>query len=157
MVGTANGPGAYLRAMKRRNTLLATALLLGTAAMGQVVDTAQVYRTIDVKDPDAVYELPMLQEMPEFPGGMEALYRYLGENIHYPDLAVQEGAEGKVFVQFVIGKDGTIQDVQVIRGVRPDLDAEAMRGVQEMPAWSPGRLDGERVKVRFTLPVSFKL
>ncbi|HMN06086.1 MAG TPA: energy transducer TonB [Flavobacteriales bacterium] len=143
--------------MERRSTLLVAALLLCIAAFGQAIDTLQLSRSIDENDADAVYELPMLQEMPEFPGGMEALYRYLGENIHYPDLAVQEGAEGKVFVQFVIGKDGTIQDVQVIRGVRPDLDAEAMRGVQEMPAWSPGRLDGERVKVRFTLPVSFKL
>lgn len=143
--------------MERRSTLLVAALLLCIAAFGQAIDTLQLSRSIDENDADAVFELPLLEVMPEFPGGMEALNRYLGEKIHYPDLAAEEGVQGKVFVEFVIGKKGTIEDVKVVRGVRADLDAEALRAVQEMPAWSPGGLRGERVKVRYTLPISFLL
>lgn len=109
----------------------------------------------NVTDAD-VYEV--VENMPEFPdGGMPGLMKYLSANIRYPEAAHKDGTQGRVTVQFVVGKDGSIGDVKVIRGVDPTLDAEAIRVISSMPKWKPGTQKGEPVNVKYTVPVMFRL
>ncbi len=90
-------------------------------------------------------------------GGMPAFYKYIGEKMKYPAQARRMGVEGKVFVQFVIGKDGSITDVKVIKGIGAGCDEEAARVMQSAPPWNPGKQRGKAVKQRYTLPIQFKL
>lgn len=109
----------------------------------------------NVTDAD-VYEV--VENMPEFPdGGMPGLMKYLSANIRYPEAAHKAGTQGRVTVQFVVGKDGSIGDVSILRGVDPALDAEAIRVISGMPKWKPGTQKGEPVNVRYTVPVMFRL
>ncbi len=105
--------------------------------------------------PDEVFVV--VENQPEFPGGMEALMKYLGENIRYPVEAMINKTEGRVIANFLINKDGAISDVNVVRSVDPLLDAEAVRVLSLMPNWKPGMQRGEAVNVRFTIPVVFRL
>lgn len=98
----------------------------------------------------------VVDEMPEFPGGMKALMNYLSTNIKYPESAKQAKTEGRVTVQFVVGSDGACRDFKVLRGVSPDLDAEAVRVLSSMPKWTPGKFEGKPVPVRYTVPINFK-
>ena len=102
-----------------------------------------------------VYET--VEQMPEFPGGMEALVNYLQENVKYPEQAAKNKVQGRVLVQFIVDKTGQVGDVKVVRSVNEELDAEAVRVVKSMPDFIPGRQDGKAVSVWFTLPISFKL
>ena len=102
-----------------------------------------------------VYET--VEQMPEFPGGMEALINFLQENVQYPENAVKNNIEGRVLVQFIVDKTGQVYDAEVVRSVDEELDAEALRVVKSMPNFIPGRQDGKAVSVWFTLPISFKL
>lgn len=96
--------------------------------------------------------------MPEFPdGGMSALMEYLSKNIKYPEAAMKKGTQGRVTVQFVVEKDGSITNVKILRGIDPELDKEAIRVISAMPKWKPGTQRGEAVRVRFTVPVMFRL
>ena len=99
----------------------------------------------------------VVEENPSFPGGQAALMQWLNANIKYPVIAAENGIEGRVIVQFVVSKTGSISDVRVVRGVDPSLDKEAVRVVSNMPNWTPGRQNGTTVNVRFTLPVTFRL
>ena len=99
----------------------------------------------------------VVEEQPMFPGGMEELMKFLQTNIRYPKEAQERGLQGRVIVQFVVNKDGSICDEKVVRSVDPQLDAEALRIVRSMPNWTPGKQRGEAVRVRFTLPVTFRL
>ena len=99
----------------------------------------------------------VVEEMPEFPGGMGECMKWLGQNIKYPADAKEKGVQGRVIVQFVVEKDGTIVNAKVVRGVDPDLDAEALRVVNQSPKWKPGKQKGEAVRVKYTLPIMFKL
>lgn len=109
----------------------------------------------NVTDAD-VYEV--VENMPEFPdGGMPGLMKYLSANIRYPEAAHKAGTQGRVTVQFVVGKDGSIGNVGILRGVDPNLDAEAIRVISSMPKWKPGTQKGEPVNVRYTVPVMFRL
>jgi protein TonB len=90
-------------------------------------------------------------------GGMSAFYKMVGDKMKYPAQARRMGVEGKVFVQFVIGKDGAISDVKVIKGIGAGCDEEAIRVVQSSPSWNPGKQRGKAVKQRYTLPIIFKL
>jgi TonB family protein len=99
----------------------------------------------------------VVEEMPEFPGGMGECMKWLGQNIKYPAEAKEKGVEGRVIVQFVVEKDGTIVNAKVVRGVDPDLDAEALRVVNQSPKWKPGKQKGEAVRVKYTLPIMFRL
>lgn len=98
-----------------------------------------------------------VEEMPAFEGGIEGLTRYLNDNIRYPENARKNGQYGTVFVTFVVKTDGGITDVQVAKGVSPELDAEAMRVITQMPNWKPGRQSGKNVPVRYAMPVKFTL
>lgn len=128
----------------------------GTAALAGNSDAAQ--RLFDggfQADPDTVWDLASVQVQPEFPGGMDAMYKYMATHTQYPDDAVRNGTGGKVFLEFVVEKDGHVDRVKVRRGVMPSIDAEAVRMVRAMPVWSPGRMDEKPVAVRFTLPINF--
>ncbi|MBK5194837.1 MAG: energy transducer TonB [Proteiniphilum sp.] len=99
----------------------------------------------------------VVENQPEFPGGNTAMMKFLGDNIKYPVIAQENGIQGRVICNFVVEKDGSITDVQVVRGVDPSLDREAMRVIKQMPRWTPGKQRGQAVRVRFTLPVVFRL
>lgn len=99
----------------------------------------------------------VVEKMPEFVGGAEALMRYLRSHLRYPSTALREQAEGRVFVSFVVQADGTIADISVPKGLGFGLDEEAQRVVSQMPAWKPGRQSNHAVPVRFTLPITFKI
>ena len=99
----------------------------------------------------------VVEQMPSFPGGQDALMQYLGVNIKYPKTAVKKGIQGRVIVQFVVEKDGSLTDVRVIEKVAPSLDSEAERVVKSMPNWIPGKQNGSPVRVKYTVPITFKL
>lgn len=101
--------------------------------------------------------IAMVEQKPEFNGGEAAMYKWLSDNIVFPTIAAEEGVSGRVVVEFVVGKDGSISDVRVVRPRHPALDKEAVRVVKAMPKWIPGRNNGQPVKVTYTLPVNFKL
>ena len=97
------------------------------------------------------------EEMPEFPGGMRECMNFLGKNVKYPATAQEKGIQGRVIVQFVVNRDGSIVEPKVVRGVDPELDAEALRVISIMPKWKPGKQKGEAVRVKYTIPVMFRL
>lgn len=112
---------------------------------------------IDEEIRDEVELVYWAEEMPEFPGGQEALLRYLSSSIRYPIIAQENRISGKVFVQFVINIDGGVTDVTIARSVDPSLDREAIRVVQTMPKWKPGMQRNRAVRVSYTLPINFVL
>ena len=99
----------------------------------------------------------VVEQMPMYPGGDGALMGYLRDNIHYPTVAAENGVQGRVVVGFVVERDGSITDVKILRGVDPSLDREAMRVVKSMPKWTPGKQNGSAVRVKYQVPVSFRL
>jgi periplasmic protein TonB len=98
-----------------------------------------------------------VEQQAEFPGGVQAMMKFLQKNIKYPPSAKRMGVEGRVFVQFVVDKEGGISNIQVLRGINADLDKEAVRVIKQMPPWKPGKQNGRAVKSQFVLPVNFKL
>ena len=99
----------------------------------------------------------VVEQQPQFPGGMGALNQWLGSNIKYPAMAAENGIEGRVIVQFVVERDGSVSGVHVVRGVDSSLDKEATRVVSQMPKWIPGKQNGSAVRVKYTVPVTFRL
>jgi len=99
----------------------------------------------------------VVEQQPEFEGGYEAMMNFIKKNMRYPAAARRMGTEGTVFLSFVVGKDGSINDVSVLRGISAECDKEAVRVVQSMPNWKPGKQNGKPVLVRFNLPIKFKL
>lgn len=98
-----------------------------------------------------------VEQMPSYPGGMEALQEYLSKNLVYPAVAQENGVSGRVYIAFVVEKDGSVTDVRVARSVDPSLDREAMRVVKSMPRWIPGKQNGSAVRVKYSIPVLFRL
>ncbi|MBL7923652.1 MAG: energy transducer TonB [Bacteroidia bacterium] len=109
------------------------------------------------KDPKNEHVFVYTEKMPVFPGGEEALYDYIKTHLRYPDSLAGKNIQGKVYLTFIVSEKGKISDVEVLRGVQRDLDQEAVRMIQSMPDWIPGEQSGVPVKVRFSLPVYFKL
>lgn len=99
----------------------------------------------------------VVEQQPSFPGGQAALLQWLQQNIHYPPVAEENGIQGRVVVSFVVEPDGSITNVQVVRGVDPSLDKEAVRVTKAMPKWQPGKQNGQAVRVKYNLPVQFRL
>ena len=99
----------------------------------------------------------VVEQMPMFPGGDAALMGYLRDNMHYPTVAAENGVQGRVVVGFVVERDGSITDVNVLRSVDPSLDREAVRVVKAMPKWTPGKQNGSAVRVKYQVPVTFRL
>lgn len=132
-------------------------IALGAAALSAcgndvMEHLGQEQTAVKAENADKVFG--MVEEQPSFPGGQAALMKYIEENMRCPD--PESDASGRVIVQFVIGKDGTVKDPKVVRGITPALDEEALRLVRNMPKWKPGKQMGEAVEVRYTLPVTFK-
>ena len=117
--------------------------------------TASAQKTVVAKKNQKVYDV--VEVMPEFPGGMEGMIKFFAENIKYPEDAKNKGVEGRVMVCFVVEKDGSLSEVKVAKKAFPSLDAEAVRAVKAMPKWTPGKQGDQVVRVRFTIPVVFKL
>lgn len=128
-------------------------------------DNAAVAQTQTYTPPAVVEEeeesaqqiFTVVEEMPEFPGGQSALLGYLSKSIKYPVVAQENGIQGRVSCSFTINKDGSIVDAEVIRGVDPSLDKEALRVINSMPKWKPGKQRGKPVRVKYTVPVTFRL
>ncbi len=139
------------------------------------VETAEIeINTEDEKDKAVVIQAPIastgiqeaedsdvpfvvVEKMPSFPGGEAALFKYLSDNIKYPVIAQESGIQGRVICQFVVNRDGSIVDIEVVRSVDKSLDAEAIRVISKMPRWTPGMQRGKTVRVKYTLPVNFRL
>jgi len=109
------------------------------------------------KPEEAEKPFDVVEQMPEFPGGMPELMKFLQENVKYPEEAMKNGIQGRVLIQFIVEKDGSISEAKVIKKVNELLDAEALRVIGEMPKWTPGKQKGEAVRAKFTLPVTFRL
>ena len=99
----------------------------------------------------------VVEEQPEFPGGMAKLMKYFSDNVRYPVVAAENGIQGRVICQFTVWRDGSIRDIVVVRGVDKSLDKEAVRLIENMPKWKPGKQRGKEVSCKFTVPVSFRL
>lgn len=113
-------------------------------------------KPVEKKD-DGPVSIAVVEQKPSFPGGDAAMYQWLNSQIVYPAAASEEGISGKVTVQFIVEKDGRVSNVHVVRGKHPALDAEAKRVVSKMPKWTPGRNNGQPVRVTYNLPVTFRL
>lgn len=129
----------------------------GTNDLNKQVVKEQIIAPEPAPEPEKVYNIAMVEQKPEFPGGDAAMYKWLGDHINYPAAAAEEGVSGRVVVEFVVSKTGAIENVKVLRGRHPALDKEALRVVKSMPKWQPGRNNGQPVKVTYTLPVTFRL
>ena len=122
------------------------------------VDVKYVPVQVVEEEPEEQTIFEVVEQMPEFPnGGMAGLMQYLRKNIKYPTIAQENGTQGRVTVQFVVNKDGSIVDAKVLRGVDPYLDKEAVRVIMGMPKWKPGMQRGKPVRVKYTVPVMFRL
>ena len=120
------------------------------------ISSSSYSKDFKIKDPkveNKVFE--SVEEMPSFPGGMSALMKYLADNVKYPVDAQENGLQGRVVVSFVVERDGSITNVQAVRSVYPSLDSEAVRVVEAMPRWKPGKLNGLPVRVKYNVPVTF--
>ena len=125
-------------------------------AEGEVLKAKEV--VVDEKPKEEETKVfDVVEQMPQFPGGPNALFEYLSKNIKYPVVAEENGIQGRVIVTFVVERDGSITDVKVAKSVDPSLDKEAMRVVKSMPHWIPGKQNGSAVRVKYTLPVTFRL
>lgn len=119
-------------------------------------NVAKDSKTVKTKqDNSKVYDV--VEKMPSFPGGQKALLDYLNKNVKYPAVAERKEIQGRVVVQYIVGKDGSISDVKVAKSVHPLLDAEAVRVVESMPNWIPGERNGNPITVRYTIPITFRL
>jgi protein TonB len=110
-----------------------------------------------VVDPDANKVFTVVEEMPSFPGGDEELLKYIQKNIKYPAIARENNITGRVYITFVVDKDGKVKDAKVLRGIGGGCDEEALRVVRTLPDWKPGRQNGRNVSVQYNLPVNFNL
>lgn len=152
--------------MKKIITLSALLVLLGSNLRAQNVinptnekDGSTILRAVGddstTSDNEKVYQV--VGQQPNFPGGKEELFKYLAYNMIYPADAAKNKVEGRVLVTFVIEHDGSISNVNVVNSVYPSLDKEAIRVVSEMPKWIPGKANGKTVRVKYTIPITFRL
>lgn len=132
--------------------------IASTEDLGEAVEIKYVPVAVEEVEPEEQTIFEVVEKMPEFPdGGQAGLMQYLAKNIKYPTIAQENGTQGRVTCQFVVNKDGSIVDVKVIRGVDPYLDKEAVRVLTGMPKWKPGEQRGKPVRVKYTVPVMFRL
>ncbi len=117
--------------------------------------TANAQKTVVSQTDQKVFDT--VEQMPEYPGGMQAMIEFLQTNMKYPEDAAKQKVEGRVMVQFVVETDGSVSDVHVAKQVFPSLDAEAIRVVQAMPKWTPGKEKGKVVRVKYNLPIVFRM
>lgn len=147
--------------LKSQDDLAKTAVAIGSfdvkgndEAAGEVLKAKEV---IAQEKPVEEKVFDVVEQMPQFPGGDAALFEYLSTHIKYPTIAEETGVQGRVIVTFVVERDGSITDVKVVKSVDPSLDKEASRVVAGMPKWIPGKQNGSAVRVKYTVPVTFRL
>jgi TonB family protein len=133
-------------------SLLFFMLCIMHVSLAQTTDSTSVE-----KNTEEIIEERIVEVLPEFPGGQEAMFRFIGENTTYPDQAKDKGIQGIVHVRFVIDTDGSVVDVEIVRGVHESLDAEALRVMSLMPRWKPATQRGKPVRVTQALPFKFEL
>ena len=146
--------------LMQTNTAIGALDVKGNSETGEVLKVTQRVADEPVAAPKPEVEnkvFEVVEQQASFPGGDAALFRYLNDNLKYPAVAQENGVQGRVTVSFVVERDGSITDLKVERGVDPSLDREAMRVVRGMPHWIPGKQNGNTVRSRFRLPVTFKL
>ena len=151
--------------MKTQDQLMQTNTAIGALDVKGNSDKGEIMKVTERVADEPVAPKPevekkifeVVEQQPSFPGGQGALMSYLNSHINYPAVAQENGVQGRVIVQFVVEPDGSISQVKVARGVDPSLDKEAARVVNGMPKWIPGKQNGQAVRVRFTLPVQFRL
>lgn len=119
-----------------------------------IADLKQVVTQAPVEE-DKVFD--MVEQMPTFPGGQAELLSFIGKSLKYPTIAQENGTQGRVICQFIVGKDGTVRDVQVVKSLDPYCDKEAIRVIRSMPRWIPGKQNGKPVTVKYTVPITFRL
>lgn len=117
----------------------------------------KTYTAVGTFEPVQGDVFDVVEEMPQYPGGPQALFKFLSENVHYPAEAEKAGIQGRVIATFVVEKDGSISQPTVVKSVNPLLDAEAIRVISAMPNWIPGKQNGKVVRVKYTVPLSFNL
>ncbi len=146
-----------------KKLLLVFSLILAVTAMVQAQEVPTVTEHLLTSEPTPPPPPPQnetfayVEQMPEFPGGQQALMEYLSKNIKYPAKAIKEGIQGRVIVRFVINRTGTVERAEVIRGLGSGCDEEALRVVNAMPKWKPGKHNGQAVSTFYTWPIIFKL
>ena len=150
--------------VKNQEELTQTETAFGATDFDKGTDDVTVVREVrdevvveEKRAPEPEKIFTAVEESPKFPGGEAELYKYLNKNIRYPEIAAQNNIQGRVVVQFVVEKDGSVGEVKVVRGVDPDLDKEAVRVVKSMPKFIPGKMNGQNVRVWHTLPIKFTL
>lgn len=146
--------------LNETKTAIGALTVEGNSDKGEVLKVAQRVADEPVEAPKKEVEnkvFDIVENMPEFPGGMGALNKFLRENVRYPVVAQENGVQGRVTIQFVVEKDGSVSDVKVAKSVDPSLDKEALRVVKSMPKWIPGKQNGAAVRVKYMVPVTFRL
>lgn len=150
--------------LKTQDQLMETKTAIGSFdvkgnddANGEVLKAKEVIAQPEPPKVEETKVFDVVEQMPSFPGGNAALMSYLSQNTKYPVVAQENGVQGRVVVSFVVERDGSITDVRVVRSVDPSLDKEATRVVKSMPNWIPGKQNGSTVRVKYNVPVSFKL
>lgn len=141
--------------LSQNKTAIGALTVVGNDESGEVLKAKQVVVTEQPKEETKVFDV--VEQMPSFPGGPQALFEYLSSHIKYPVVAEENGVQGRVIVTFVVERDGSITDVKVAKSVDPSLDKEAQRVVKSMPNWIPGKQNGAAVRVKYTVPVTFRL
>lgn len=149
--------------LKTQDELMSTKTAIGALdvkgnddANGEVLKIKEAVAQPEPK-PEVEKLFDVVEQMPSFPGGPSALMEWLSNNVKYPVVAQENGVQGRVVVSFVVERDGSITDVKVVRGVDPSLDKEASRVVRAMPRWIPGKQNGSAVRVKYNVPVAFRL
>ena len=122
-----------------------------------MIDVAPVVAAKEEEEEETAEVFFIVEDMPEFPGGEMALRAYIANQIKYPVIAQENGIQGKVYVTFVVGKDGSVSNATIARGVDASLDKEALRVVNTLPKWKPGKQRGKPVNVSYTVPINFQL
>lgn len=149
--------------IKTQDELQETETAFGSTDFDKGTDDRNVVREykneviVEEKKPEPEQVFTAVEQMPQFPGGDAALMKFLSSNINYPQVAMENGVQGRVIVQFVVTKNGTVGEVKVIRSVDRDLDKEAIRLCKSLPKFIPGKMNGQAVNVWYTLPITFKL
>ena len=150
--------------LKTQDELMSSKAAIGTFDVkgndesGEVLKAKEVIATEPVKPKEEENKVfDVVEQMPSYPGGNGALMQYLSSHIKYPVIAEENGIQGRVICTFVVERDGSITDVRIAKSVDPSLDKEAMRVVSSMPKWIPGKQNGSAVRVKYTLPVTFRL
>ncbi len=149
--------------IKSQDEIKETQTAVGTTNFDQGTDDLNVVRehkdevVVEEKKVEENVVFHAVEQMPQFPGGDVALYEFISKNLRYPPMAAENNIQGRVVVQFVVTKTGSIGEVKVLRGKDPDLDKEAKRVVKSLPKFIPGKMNGQSVNVWYTLPINFKL